>query len=112
MNKTKMCLVQMWGGLVLHSYYIPIEVFQIHPILLELIDRCNGEKIHVEFMQPLFAILDQCLQEKMIIHYEMLSGFLPLRSIVVKIVNIQIDTTENQNYTPERVKRLCMISND
>ena len=106
MNKTKMCLVQMWEQLTLTSYYIPHEVFTICPVLFKILDDCNGEKIHVKFMDYLFQLLDEGIGKKMIIRYEMLSGFLPLRSIVTKIINIHVDRSDNCELYSERVQNL------
>ena len=106
MNKTKMCLVQMWEQSTLTSYYIPHEVSTICPTLFKILEDCNGEKIHVNFMGYLFQLLDQGIENKMVIKYEMLSGFLPLRCIVTKIINIYVDRSGDHTFYSERVQNL------
>ena len=116
MNNTKVCLLQIWSSEPLmtigsfKTYFIPLDVFKIFPELLTTLEICNGEKIPIEFIKPLFKRLeDLSSDDKQYIKYNhFFTGMLPIRCIVTKIINIAIvENADENDFYPERIQRIC-----
>ena len=65
MNYTKMCLLQIWGiethktsSSSFKTFYIPLDIFKIYPELRSTLELCNGEKIPMEFIEPLLKLVE------------------------------------------------------